>query len=71
MQNLEKKIELWTLASKSHIFISDLFKRLHSAVKSNEVHPDALAPELDWKIVNSGIKDINKFLHKTAAIKVN
>jgi hypothetical protein len=71
MRNLKKEIELWTLASKSHILISDLFKRLHSAVKSNGVHPDAWAPELDWTIVNSGITDIDEFLHETAAIKVN
>jgi hypothetical protein len=70
MQKLKKEIELWRLASTSRTFISDLFKRLHSAVKSNRVYPDASPPELTWTVVMSGITDIDEFLHETADIEV-
>ena len=62
MQEFETEIELWRCASTSRTLISDLFKRLDAAVKSNRAYPDASPPELIWTVVMSGITDIEEFL---------
>ena len=62
MRELETEIELWRCASTSRTLISDLFKRLDAAVKSNRAYPDASPPELIWTVVMSGITDIEEFL---------